>query len=77
MERPNILVFRKRKENTKNRYEMMLTGGGLPDKKEDDPILLIVDDAAPFVDVEMTSLWDSTAVFERSRSVHQGLYLTL
>lgn len=69
-----IFIFhRKRKEATRIKYERLATGGGLPDKKEEDPVLAMVDDAAPYVDVEIGNTWDSTSVFKQSTAIVQGL----
>ncbi|KAJ8968687.1 hypothetical protein NQ314_002178 [Rhamnusium bicolor] len=68
------LKQKKRKKTTKLRYEMLATDGGLPDKKVEDPVLAIVDDTAPYADVEITSDWDSTAVFESSTAALEALY---
>lgn len=55
---------RKRKVNTELKYQQLRTGGGESEKKEEDPLMDLIDAAAPGVDVEMDCEWDSTAHFK-------------
>ncbi|KAF5306548.1 hypothetical protein FQA39_LY08870 [Lamprigera yunnana] len=48
--------------------DILATGGGLSKKPTLDPVLQVVEDAAPSLDVSITCLWDSTALFEIERS---------
>jgi hypothetical protein len=57
---------RKRAENTKHIFSMLKTGGGPPDAESTDPLMKLVDAAAPNVDLFLDCDWDSTAAFGRS-----------
>ncbi|KAJ8931223.1 hypothetical protein NQ314_015895 [Rhamnusium bicolor] len=58
------LKQRKRKETTHLRHSQLLTGGGPPSEKKDDPVLELVTDIAKYSDVTRDCLWDSTALYE-------------
>ncbi|KAF5286452.1 hypothetical protein FQA39_LY16302 [Lamprigera yunnana] len=64
----NNLKQRKRKKTTALRYEILATGGAPSKKPTLDPVLQVVEDAAPSLDVSITCPWDSTALFEIERS---------
>lgn len=59
-----MTFYRKRKETTALRHSMLATGGGPPKKPALDPVLQIVEEAAPNLDVTVSCSWDSTATFE-------------
>ncbi|KAK4886585.1 hypothetical protein RN001_002856 [Aquatica leii] len=48
---------------------MLLTGGGPPKKPCLDPVLQVVEDAAPSLDVSVICSWDNTASFEKDEAV--------
>ncbi|KAF5283131.1 hypothetical protein FQR65_LT14060 [Abscondita terminalis] len=64
----NNLKQRKRKETTALKYDMLATGGGPPKKPVIDPVLQVVEEAAPSLDVTIISPYDSIAVFENERT---------
>ena len=72
-----IFHYRKIKKTTKAKHERLTTGGGLPDKKEEDPVLSMVDDAAPYADVEISKTWDSTYAFQQYAVIPQGQYIII
>lgn len=55
---------RKRKQITQQRYNQLLTGGGPPVKDDSDPVLTLVDVAAPYVSISLDNECDSEAVYE-------------
>ncbi|KAJ8966959.1 hypothetical protein NQ314_003181 [Rhamnusium bicolor] len=59
------LKQRKRKETTHLRHSQLLTRGGPPSEKKDDPVLELVTDIAKYSDVTRDCLWDSTALYEK------------
>ncbi|KAK9702235.1 Myb/SANT-like DNA-binding domain [Popillia japonica] len=63
------LKQRKRKETTALRHSMLATGGGPLEKKPQlDPVLEMVEDAAPYMDQSLICNWDSTALFEQENA---------
>ncbi|KAJ8939875.1 hypothetical protein NQ318_023215 [Aromia moschata] len=54
----------KRKETTELRHSMLLTGGGPMIKVVSDPVMDLIEDAAPAMDITIDNPWDSMASFE-------------
>ncbi|KAF5281800.1 hypothetical protein FQA39_LY05014 [Lamprigera yunnana] len=52
----------------KTKRDILATGGGPSQKPTLDPVLQVVEDAAPSLDISITCPWDSTALFEIERN---------
>lgn len=61
--------LRKRKTNTDEKYVRLLTGGGPAIEFEKDPVMDAVDIAAPYADVTLPCLWDSTATYMKENDI--------
>ncbi|KAK9679614.1 Myb/SANT-like DNA-binding domain [Popillia japonica] len=65
----NVVQLRKLWCNKALRHRMLATGGGPPEKKPQlDPVLEMVEDAAPYMDQSLICNWDSTALFEQENA---------
>lgn len=54
--------FRKKKFNTSIKVQRLLTGGGVPPKMPDDPIMNFMNSVSPNLDTEVSCSFDSTAI---------------
>ncbi|KAJ8929982.1 hypothetical protein NQ314_017270 [Rhamnusium bicolor] len=57
------------KQSTEEKYTRLVTGGGPPLEIKTDPVMEVVDAAAPNADVTITCPWDSTAVYMRENDI--------